>query len=466
MNKDFQERTLAFLLREDQAMGLFEDIVSQDHFTEPSLKAIFSLALIVWQRSGRMPTLKEFLSLIDTGLPDDPQQPLLKGLIKQRIQYLYTMPLQATSYEVSRYLVMGELESLRREIRVSSVAEVDSALEKFREKLERLDPLLSATAGHRCKPLQVKDFDLDLRWEGEVIPYPWKSVNRLIRGGGSRKGELVVLLAPTGTGKTSVLVDLQVYWAEQGYKVLALSIDNLRGEWLDRTEARITRLSMDAEKDARQVQNLLKSWLDLHKNNLFLEEAAPYQMKTADVLRMVRRYKKLHNIDILIIDYGELLLSRRKYNEVRHETNFIFTDLKGIAKSERILVVAATQSNAKALKQDTLDLDNFAEGFARSWHCNLGLGIAQKEEELRMDPPRARLTILKNTRGKKKVEIPVLINYGICHWTEDPQGKITEIVRTRKPADPSEVASNGGGRRRIRRVPLGEDVAPPAKSQT
>ena len=54
--------------------------------------------------------------------------------------------------------------------------------------------------------------------ERRTVPTPWEEVNDIL-GGGVSGGELCVVCAGTGVGKSHALVDLGYYAASQGYNV-------------------------------------------------------------------------------------------------------------------------------------------------------------------------------------------------------------------------------------------------------
>jgi archaellum biogenesis ATPase FlaH len=412
----YEERLLAHLLKDEGAMDLLDGVVRKEHFSSSVLRSLFIIAHRVWQKTGKVPSMYELISLAkpytDTGT-----YPFLVERVKEI--YLHVIP--CTQYEVSRILVLQGVQSSFLETQKWKPEDVDEGLETLREKLERLEPILSTQ--RELRPLGVEDFSEDTRYYGPPIPMGWPSINRLIRGGGMRRGEMAAFLAMTNTGKTMMGLDFSVRLVESGYRVLFISLDNLRGEVIDRLEARITGLSLDVDKDANEVRERVEQWFQRHPDQFFLVEAAPHQMSTSDVRRLLARLNRKTPIDVVVLDYASLLRPRHGKSDRRHELDMIFTDLKGIAKSEKVLMVPLVQANALSQKQSTLFTTNFAEGFSQSWHCNLGIGIHQTREERAMTPPRCRFVVVKLTKGSTMVEIPFFARYDLMRFDEDPEGK-------------------------------------------
>lgn len=80
--------------------------------------------------------------------------------------------------------------------------------------------------------------------------------------------------------------------------------------------------------------------------------------------------------DIIIIDYADLLIPSRN-TEFRHQQNQIWKDLRGLGQARDVLLLTATQSDAKSYDQNTLKLSNFSEDKRKYAHVTAIYGLNQ-----------------------------------------------------------------------------------------
>jgi hypothetical protein len=145
---------------------------------------------------------------------------------------------------------------------------------------------------------------------------------------------------------------------------------------------------------------------------------------------------KMHGlkIDVVIIDYLELLMSRNPaYNKddyIRQKR--VGTEVDRIAKMDNTLVGTATQSNRQgtegADKEKLLDLNKVAESYGKTMPISYLVTINQTKQEYDAgreggdDAPvlkaQCRFYIAKNRNGPKFKTINARINYETMAMTE------------------------------------------------
>ena len=79
---------------------------------------------------------------------------------------------------------------------------------------------------------------------------------------------------------------------------------------------------------------------------LFIKEYPP-KVATINTIKfhMGRLHSNGFNPDLIIIDYGDLMRSRRGYDQKRFELESIFEDLRALSMEMKLPVWTATQSN-------------------------------------------------------------------------------------------------------------------------
>ncbi len=164
--------------------------------------------------------------------------------------------------------------------------------------------------------------------------------------GGLHRSDLVILAAKTSVGKTSLALNIARNAAiEQRACVVLFSLEMSRDTIVQRF------LSSEAKVDSRDVRSW--SFTERQEKKIMdasgvLSEAPIYiddtpQMRAMDIRSKARRFHREHSIDLIIIDYLQLIQGEGR-NETRvQEMTHITRSLKMLAKELNVPVLAISQ---------------------------------------------------------------------------------------------------------------------------
>jgi len=180
--------------------------------------------------------------------------------------------------------------------------------------------------------------------------------------GGLHKSDLIIIAGRPSMGKTALGTNIAFNVAKSfkekideignkklidGGKVAFFSLEMSSEQLATRILAEQTRISGDkmrkAELSKDDFKKIAKATSDLEDLNLFIDDNP---MLTIATLRArARRLQRLHGIDLIIIDYLQLMSSsNRSKNENRvQEISEITRGLKAIAKELNIPIIALSQ---------------------------------------------------------------------------------------------------------------------------
>jgi len=127
----------------------------------------------------------------------------------------------------------------------------------------------------------------------------------------------------------------------------------------------------------------------------------------------LRKNEKWHP-DVVIIDYLELMLSRRDSDNsedyIRQKN--VSTQIRGLAINENVCVFTATQTNRSGNDDSKMiDVTKISESYGKSMAMDYLISINQSPDEYSSTPAQARLYVAKNRNGPKFISIPIKINY-------------------------------------------------------
>lgn len=243
-------------------------------------------------------------------------------------------------------------------------------------------------------------------------------INADMGGVGPGRKEILVWVAPTGVGKTTILCNNAVQGMMDHKKVLYITCETSAKKIAHRVAGIISNVPIEKRIEQRhRVEKMLELFRQSFDGELKIYEYPPNEI-TVD--HIYDRLKKLNRMegwqpDIILVDYLELMMSRRNAtndNEYLRQKN-VATELRGLAINENVCVFSATQTNRSGAVNDgsskNIGLDKVAESFGKLMPLDYVISINQTEDE-RMDN-RARLYIEKNRNGPKSKMVPITINY-------------------------------------------------------
>ena len=183
--------------------------------------------------------------------------------------------------------------------------------------------------------------------KGNVTGIPTGFIDLDYRTSGMQKSDLVLVAARPSMGKTAFVLNMAQYMAFECNKTVAIFSLEMSSEQL------VNRLlAMEARIDAQKLRNgsledndwesLLESAGTVAKSNLIIDDRAS---SLAEIRSKCRKFKLEHNLDIVIIDYLQLMSSGggRSSDSRQQEISDISRGLKRMARELDVPVVALSQ---------------------------------------------------------------------------------------------------------------------------
>ena len=163
---------------------------------------------------------------------------------------------------------------------------------------------------------------------------------------GFQPGDLVVVAARPSMGKTSLVLNMTQYVGTStdmtvGFFSLEMSKEQLFMRMLT-SEARIDahrfRTGHLSEKDYGKLSHALGT---LAEARVFIDDSA--SIGVLEMRAKARRLKAEHGLNLLVIDYLQLMQGRGRFESRQQEVSAISRSLKGLAKELNIPIIALSQ---------------------------------------------------------------------------------------------------------------------------
>lgn len=162
---------------------------------------------------------------------------------------------------------------------------------------------------------------------------------------GFQKGDLIVLAARPSMGKTALSLSIAAQAANNGMCVGFFSLE-MAAEQL--TLRLLSMQSNIAHQNIRNASITSDEWLELTNVaahlaglKLFIDDTA--MLDLMDLRAKARKLKAEHKLDILVIDYLQLIRTASKHENRHQEVSEISRSLKALAKELSIPVIALSQ---------------------------------------------------------------------------------------------------------------------------
>ena len=162
---------------------------------------------------------------------------------------------------------------------------------------------------------------------------------------GLQAGELIIVAARPSLGKTALALNIAAHAAFQGKVVGVFSLEMSKESLLIRllcSEARIDSHKLRTGFSGREDWNeMTKALGRLAEAPLFIDDAPA--LSIMQIRARARRMKADKGLDLLVVDYLQLVAGHGRFENRTQEVSFISRGLKSIAKELHVPVLALSQ---------------------------------------------------------------------------------------------------------------------------
>lgn len=418
-------------------------------FGDPFLAWIYQVMDGVWDRDGRFPAPTELSSSIrerGESLPPDHLNVLL--------EYAHKLGTYDVTH-VSRDLVADYLMRRRVSVFSSAIEEGGGAVD---DALQILQDIRSIKESHSIDNSSLrspfgKEALQRLRDnpDGEAyVPLGYPELDARLRGG-ARRGEFVLLVIPTGRGKSLFMISTAVGMVKKGYRVLYIVLDNPREEM----EIRMMESALGVSHHdfpsrahfAEEVEGGLNSkeiWGSAGdpEKHIIVRTRADFSKSPSpeDILRLTRDLEsdpklaeydrsrgleedRVGKFDAVFLDYPDKMSVNREpgrtYSAKWETLATIFEDIQALAICLDRPVIGVSQVNRSGLSSEEVRLDSIAGSSDKTNPPGvIGLfGQTPAEERASV----FRLNFVKTRRGGGNFNISFKSDPSICRVTEVPE---------------------------------------------
>ena len=402
---DFQIKVLSSLLTHKEFLVNIHDIISEEYFENQAQKWAIKEVLNYYDKYHTTPSL-DILKVELQKVDNEVLQISIKDQLKQAfvssdddLEYVQEEFTNFCKNQQLKKALMSSVDLLKAGDFDGIRFIVDNALKAGQDK----------NIGHEY----VKDIEERYRENSRsTVPTPWPKIDQLLQGG-LGNGDFGLIFGNPGGGKSWSLVAIGGHAVRLGYNVLHYTLE-LGEEYVGkRYDAFFTKIpvnKVDSHRD--KIEDIIPQL----PGQLIIKE---YPTGRASVSTIESHIAKSTSMgvkpDLVIIDYVDLLSSRKTNRERKDEIDDIYTSTKGLARQLNIPIWSVSQVNRAGAQDKVIQGDKAAGSYDKIMITDFCMSLSRKKEDKVNNTGRFHL--MKNRYGMDGITFGLEADTSTGHFT-------------------------------------------------
>jgi hypothetical protein len=419
----FQVKVLAAMFTDRLFLQQISDIIRAEYFDSDANSWLLDIILTHF-REYKTPPSKDVLKVKITEIENDILKATILEQLKDVFRFMESDDLTFVKDEILKFCKNQEI----KQAIMDSVSLLKHG--NFDEIKTKIDSAMKAGADTNIGLEYVTDVAARYNEAARhTITTGWDVIDDLMDGG-LAPGELGVVMAPAGIGKSWLLINIGAHAVKAGKTVIHYTLELNENYVGQRYDSVLTGIPAQNLKNYRE--DIEAKMLTL-KGDLIVKY---YPTKSVGVMGLKAHIEKTIMLgkkpDLVIVDYGDLLKVNIKKD--KHEAlEDLYEELRGMAGEYAIPVWTASQAGRSALEDDIIEADKIASSYGKVMVADFLMSLSRKVEDKMSGTGRGH--VIKNRFGPDGITLPSKINTNNGQFQffepQTQQGKqTTQIMKT------------------------------------
>ncbi|HOV21280.1 MAG TPA: replicative DNA helicase [Candidatus Ratteibacteria bacterium] len=360
-NIDAEKALLGCMLIDEEARIRVFETLKKDFFYSSSHQQIFSSIIKLYERNEKCDIITLTNQLKQDGTLDE------IGGVEYITEIAEFVP---TSAHIEEYIKIVKDQYILRSLISNAtqiITEASNGVEDVERLLDKAESLIFEISQNKIdryayplKDLIKENLDIIENIQNKKgfvtgISTGYFDLDKYI--GGLHPSELIIIASRPSMGKTALATNIALNLAASGdnFPILFFSLEMSKEQLVGRMlccEARIDYKKLrDGILSDKEITKLLLSAGRLEKAPIFIDDAP--SLNVFELRARARRLKAKENIQLIIIDYLQLMKGVRRTENRQQEITEISASLKSLARELNIPVIAISQlSRATEQRED------------------------------------------------------------------------------------------------------------------
>jgi hypothetical protein len=419
----FQVKVLAAMFTDRLFLQQISDIIRAEYFDSDANSWLLDIILTHF-REYKTPPSKDVLKVKITEIENDILKATILEQLKDVFRFMESDDLTFVKDEILKFCKNQEI----KQAIMDSVSLLKHG--NFDEIKTKIDSAMKAGADTNIGLEYVTDVAARYNEAARhTITTGWDVIDDLMDGG-LAPGELGVVMAPAGIGKSWLLINIGAHAVKAGKTVIHYTLELNENYVGQRYDSVLTGIPAQNLKNYRE--DIEAKMLTL-KGDLIVKY---FPTKSVGVMGLKAHIEKTIMLgkkpDLVIVDYGDLLKVNIKKD--KHEAlEDLYEELRGMAGEYAIPVWTASQAGRSALEDDIIEADKIASSYGKVMVADFLMSLSRKVEDKMSGTGRGH--VIKNRFGPDGITLPSKINTNNGQFQffepQTQQGKqTTQIMKT------------------------------------
>ena len=399
--KSFQEKLCQLMLEDRPFCDQITEVLDIQFLEVKYLQVFVQTILDYRHKYGVHPTYEILATIFKSGITE------YDDAVQKQVRDYYTRVLSG-KVEGAQFVKDTAMDFCRKQVLKQAMMKSVGLLKSssFDEISKVINDALKLGSDNNFGHDWLADFERRFEIKARnPVSTGWERMDGLCKGGLGRS-ELGVVIAPTGAGKSMVLVHLGTQALKEGKTVVHYTLelqDTVIGSRYDSclTKVPLGSLMSFKEKIYEEVQDI--------EGRLIVKE---YPTKSATTHTIKTHLEKLKmrniNVDMIIVDYADLLRPVRSQREKRNELETIYEELRGIASEMECPIWTASQTNRSGLNAEVITMEAISEAFNKCFVSDFIFTVSRTVDDKVANS--GRVFVAKNRNGPDGLVFPIFMD--------------------------------------------------------
>jgi hypothetical protein len=400
--KSFQEKLCQLMLQDRPFCDQITEVLDIGFLETKYLQVFITVILDYRQKYGVHPSYEILATIFKSGITE------YDAAVQKQVRDYYTRIISTSMVDGAEFVKDTAMDFCRKQVLKQAMMKSVGLLKtsSFDEISKVINDALKLGSDNNFGHDWMADFESRFQIKHRnPVTTGWERMDALCKGG-LGKSELGVVIAPTGAGKSMVLVHLGSQALKEGKTVVHYTLelgDTVVGQRYDSciTGIPLNDLMMNKEEIFDHISDI--------EGNLIVKEYPTKSATTQSIKNHLDKLKKrgIHP-DMIIVDYADLLRPVKARNEKRHELESLYEELRGIAQTMECPIWTASQTNRSGLNAEVITMEAISEAFNKCFVADFIFTVSRTVNDKKAN--MGRIFLAKNRNGPDGIVLPIFMD--------------------------------------------------------
>ncbi len=349
-SQEAEQSVIGSMFIDQEAVAVAMELITGEDFYHKAYGVVFDAMVSLYNEGKAVDLVTLQNRLKENGAPDEISS----------LEYVADLvSATPTSANVRQYAqIVQDKSQLRRMIRANEeiantcYAQQDKVENIMEDAEKQIFGILQRTTGSDFMPIKdivvaaLRRIEKAGKQKGNVIGLPTGFTDLDYKTSGFQPSELILIAARPSMGKTALVLNIAAFMAfRQNLNVAVFSLEMSKDQLMNRL------LAQESHVDSQQIRtgnlsdsdwdSLLEGANIIGGSNLIIDDTPG--ISVSQLRSKCRKYKLEHGLDIVMIDYLQLMQGSRRSESRQQEISDISRSLKELARELNVPVVALSQ---------------------------------------------------------------------------------------------------------------------------